>query len=70
MLAPAKRLFSLQELAERIRSHVPDFHVRCSETGRDPGTRNYIVSNRGLREAGFEARRSIDDGIRELVYRR
>jgi len=29
--------------------------------------RNYIVSNQRLREAGFEARRSLDDGIHELI---
>ena len=35
--------------------------------GSDPDKRNYIVSNQRLREAGFEARRSLDDGIRELL---
>ena len=34
---------------------------------QDPDKRNYIVSNQRLREAGFEARRSLDDGIRELL---
>lgn len=29
--------------------------------------RNYIVSNQRLREAGFEARRSLDEGIQELL---
>jgi nucleoside-diphosphate-sugar epimerase len=35
--------------------------------GSDPDKRNYIVSNQRLREAGFEARRSLDDGIKELL---
>jgi nucleoside-diphosphate-sugar epimerase len=38
-----------------------------SEIGSDPDKRNYIVSNQRLREAGFEARRSLDDGICELL---
>jgi nucleoside-diphosphate-sugar epimerase len=58
---------SKEELAEKIRSHVPDFFVHYSEIGSDPDKRNYIVSNQRLREAGFEAKRSIDGGIRELL---
>jgi nucleoside-diphosphate-sugar epimerase len=41
--------------------------VHYSEVGSDPDKRNYIVSNQRLREAGFEARRSLDEGIRELI---
>ena len=33
----------------------------------DPDKRNYIVSNERLRKAGFEAARSLDAGIRELL---
>lgn len=58
---------SKEELAERIRSHVPNFFVHYSEIGSDPDKRNYIVSNQRLRESGFEAKRSIDDGIKELL---
>ena len=46
---------------------MPNFYVAFSEIGSDPDKRNYIVSNQRLREAGFEARRSLDDGIRELL---
>ena len=35
--------------------------------GHDPDKRNYIVSNQRLREAGFVALRSLDDGISELL---
>ena len=49
----------------------PDTGVRSfvhfAEVGSDPDKRNYIVSNQRLREAGFEARRSLDDGITELL---
>lgn len=58
---------SKAELAELIGRRVPGFHIVFSEVGSDPDKRNYIVSNRRLSEAGFEARRSIDDGIRELI---
>jgi nucleoside-diphosphate-sugar epimerase len=58
---------SKEELALKVREHVPGFVVQRAEMGSDPDKRNYIVSNARLREAGFEARRSIDDGIRELL---
>lgn len=58
---------SKEELALKIREHVPSFYVHFSEIGTDPDRRNYVVSNQRLREAGFEARRTLDDGIRELI---
>jgi nucleoside-diphosphate-sugar epimerase len=58
---------SKEELALKIKVHVPNLYIHFSEVGSDPDKRNYIVSNQRLREAGFEARRSIDDGIKELL---
>jgi nucleoside-diphosphate-sugar epimerase len=58
---------SKEELAERIRIHVPGFYVHFASIGSDPDKRNYIVSNQRLRDAGFAAQRSLDDGIRELL---
>lgn len=58
---------SKEELAMKIKQYVPDFYVQFAEIGEDPDKRNYIVSNQRLRDAGFEARRSLDDGIRELI---
>jgi nucleoside-diphosphate-sugar epimerase len=58
---------SKEELALRIKEYIPDFFVHFSEIGSDPDKRNYIVSNQRLREAGFEARRSLDGGICELI---
>lgn len=58
---------SKEELALKVKEHVPNFYVHFSETGTDPDKRNYIVSNQRLREAGFEAQRSLDEGIQELI---
>lgn len=58
---------SKEELAMKVKAHVPRFHVECAEIGTDPDRRNYIVSNQRLRAAGFEATRSVDDGIVELL---
>lgn len=58
---------SKEELALKVKEYVPRFYIHFGEIGSDPDKRNYIVSNQRLREAGFEARRSLDDGIRELL---
>ena len=59
--------YSKEELAIKVKEHVPSFYFHFAATGSDPDKRNYIVSNQRLREAGFEARRTVDDGIRELL---
>jgi nucleoside-diphosphate-sugar epimerase len=58
---------SKEELALRIRDYIPDFYIHFSEVGSDPDKRDYIVSNQRLREAGFEARCSLEEGITELL---
>jgi nucleoside-diphosphate-sugar epimerase len=58
---------SKEELALKIKEHLPKFYIHFSEVGSDPDKRNYVVSNQRLRDAGFTARRSLDDGIRELI---
>jgi nucleoside-diphosphate-sugar epimerase len=58
---------SKEDLARLIQRHVPNFYVHYAAVGSDPDKRNYVVSNQRLREAGFEAKRSLDDGVRELI---
>lgn len=58
---------SKEELALKIKSYVPGFYIHFSEVGSDPDKRNYIVSNKRLKDAGFEASRSLDMGIQELI---
>ena len=58
---------SKEELALKVKEYVPNFYIHFGEIGSDPDKRNYIVSNERLREAGFEAKRTLDDGIKELI---
>ncbi len=58
---------SKEELALKVKEHVPEFQITFAPFGTDPDKRNYIVSNQRLRDAGFEARRSLDEGIEELL---
>ncbi|HEX9879560.1 MAG TPA: NAD(P)-dependent oxidoreductase [Candidatus Binatia bacterium] len=55
------------ELAVKIGRFVPKLSVRSTPIGKDQDRRNYAVSSRRLREAGFEASRSLDEGIGELL---
>ena len=58
---------SKEELALEIKRYVPSFYIHFSEIGSDPDKRNYIVSNKRLKEAGFEAHRTLQQGIQELI---
>jgi len=58
---------SKEELALAVKKHVPNFYIHFAAIGEDPDKRNYIVSSARLQTAGFEARRSLHDGIRELI---
>lgn len=58
---------SKAELAERVKAHLPFLNIYLSATGTDPDQRNYVVSNERIRQAGFTARRTLDQGIAELV---
>lgn len=58
---------SKEQVAIKVREHVPKLHIHFAPVGTDPDRRNYLVSNRRLRDAGFEARRTLDEGIGELL---
>ena len=58
---------SKRELCEEIARQVPDFYFVEHELGKDPDKRDYIVSNEKIEATGFEARRSLREGIAELV---
>ncbi len=58
---------SKEELALKVKEHVPNFYIHFAPIGQDPDKRNYVVSSRRLHETGFVPRRTLDDGIRELL---
>lgn len=55
------------ELCEKIKKHLPKFVYMEAEVGEDPDKRDYIVDNSKLENKGWCARRSLDDGIKELI---
>lgn len=58
---------SKEQLALAVKEQVPNFYIHFAAIGEDPDKRNYVVSSARLRDAGFEARRSLEAGIRELI---
>lgn len=58
---------SKEELALKIKEHVPALYIHYAETGSDPDRRNYIVSNEKIGRKGFVARHSLDEGIKQLL---
>jgi nucleoside-diphosphate-sugar epimerase len=58
---------SKEDLALTIKRHVPDLLIHAAAVGADPDRRNYVVSNEKIRKRGFEARHSLDEGIRQLL---
>jgi nucleoside-diphosphate-sugar epimerase len=58
---------SKMELCEKIKSHLPDFHIFESELAEDPDKRDYIVSNEKIEGTGWKPKYGLDDGIQELI---
>jgi nucleoside-diphosphate-sugar epimerase len=58
---------SKEQLALKVQEYVPSFYIDFASLKSDPDKRNYIVSNQRLKEAGFEARRGLGEGIQELI---
>jgi nucleoside-diphosphate-sugar epimerase len=55
------------DLAELIKEEIPTLEIITDEFAKDPDKRNYIVSNDKIKSKGFEAKRSLRDGIKEMV---
>ena len=58
---------SKRELCELIKKIIPEFVYFVSEIGEDIDKRNYIISNEKIESQGFKAKRSVEDGVRELI---
>lgn len=55
------------DLCKKIAEYLPKFVFLESPIGEDPDKRDYVVSNERLANAGFVARRTLDQGIKELI---
>lgn len=55
------------ELAEKIKTHIPNLVIKEDDFKNDFDKRNYIVSNKKLESYGWKPTHSLDDGIQELI---
>ncbi len=62
-----KDVLSKAELAQKIKEYVPRLQIQYAEVDSDPDKRNYIVSTEKINRKGFTAKRSLDQGIQELI---
>lgn len=58
---------SKEELAYKIKEHLPHFYIHFSDYSSDPDQRDYIISNDKIKKRGFEPQISLDEGIKELI---
>ena len=55
------------ELAKLIKKQIKNLEISVIKGIKDPDQRNYFVSNNKLKKKGFEAKKSLNDGIKELI---
>lgn len=55
------------ELANKIKTYINDLIIQESEFDKDPDKRDYIVSNKKILSTGFNFKKSLDNGIQELI---
>jgi nucleoside-diphosphate-sugar epimerase len=56
-----------KELCDQIKKYIEDFEYIFSEIGKDPDSRDYLVSNKKIEKIGFKAKFSLSYGIKELI---
>ena len=56
-----------RQLAEKIKTYVPELHLISAAVGEDPDKRDYLVSNAKIESLGWSPDYTLDDGIQELL---
>ena len=62
-----KENMSKEQLALKIKKHLPDTQILETPSLSDPDKRNYQVSSQKLKAYGFSADTTLDDAIPELI---
>lgn len=55
------------EIVKKIQKFLPDLEIVSAKEGKDPEGRDFFISNERLRKAGFEAKRTLEQGIEEAL---
>jgi nucleoside-diphosphate-sugar epimerase len=59
--------YSKEELALKIKNHLPELYIHFNEVETDVDKRNYIVSNDRINNEGFKTAFDLDMGIDEII---
>lgn len=55
------------EIVKKIQSFLPELEIISAKEGQDPEGRDFFISGERLRKAGFEAHRTLEQGIEEAL---
>jgi|TARA_Y100000310_G_scaffold343477_1_gene451300 nucleoside-diphosphate-sugar epimerase len=58
---------SRMQLAKKVADYIPGTAISEDTVYEDPDKRDYIVSNERLKEAGFKAKTTVEQGIKEVT---
>ncbi len=58
--------YTKKQIAEKVKKYV-NFYLHEADVGMDPDKRDYEVDYSRIKALGYEAKMSMDEGIRELV---
>ena len=54
-------------LAKKIKKKIKNLKIKIIKNRKDPDQRDYYVSNNKIEKKGFKAKKSVEDGIIELI---
>ena len=55
------------ELAHKIKEQIPELVILVSDYAHDPDKRDYYISTKKLESFGWKAKKSLEEGIKELI---
>ena len=59
--------YTKMELCKEIQKQIPELNIFEAAIGEDPDKRDYLVSNQKLLNAGYKAKITVSEGIKELL---
>lgn len=58
--------YSKEEIAQKIKERI-DYYLHFADIGKDEDKRNYSISYKKINSYGFKTKKTVDEGIDELI---